>query len=116
VAELHRVLKPGGILRLALPDLDRAIDAYRSGDASYFYVPDEYARSTGAKLIAQIIWYGSVHTPMVYEYVEELLRDAGFERVTRCAFGETASAYAEIVQLDNRPRESMFVEAAKPAR
>lgn len=115
VSELHRVLKPGGVLRLAVPDLDRAIDAYRSGDTAYFYVPDEHARSAGAKLIAQIIWYGSVHTPMVYGYVEELLVDGGFERVTRCAFGQTASRYPDIVQLDNRPRESMFVEAVKPA-
>src|SRR5262245_36346685 len=31
LAELRRVLRPGGVLRLGLPDLDRAIDAYRSG-------------------------------------------------------------------------------------
>src|SRR4051812_42470040 len=38
--ELRRVLRPGGVLRLGLPDLDRAIDAYRRGDRAYFYVPD----------------------------------------------------------------------------
>jgi ubiquinone/menaquinone biosynthesis C-methylase UbiE len=58
--ELHRVLKPGAALRLALPDLDRAIDAYRQGDGAYFHVPDKDARSVGAKLVTQIIWYGSV--------------------------------------------------------
>src|SRR5215210_3971107 len=31
LSELRRVLKPGGVLRLCLPDLDRAIAAYQSG-------------------------------------------------------------------------------------
>ncbi|UUX95065.1 class I SAM-dependent methyltransferase [Aquabacterium sp. J223] len=33
LAEVHRVLAPGGWLRLALPDLERAVDAFRRGDA-----------------------------------------------------------------------------------
>jgi predicted SAM-dependent methyltransferase len=38
LGELYRVLKPGGVLRLGLPDLDRAIAAYRSGNSDYFLV------------------------------------------------------------------------------
>ena len=34
--ELHRVLKPGGVLRLCLPDLDKAIAAYQNGCRDYF--------------------------------------------------------------------------------
>src|SRR5512139_2177396 len=62
-AELVRVLRPGGILRLGAPDLDKAIAAYLAPDPRYFYVPDEHARAIGAKLVTQIIWYGSVRTP-----------------------------------------------------
>lgn len=111
LAELRRVLKPGGVLRLGLPDLDRAIDAYRRGDAAYFYVPDRDARAIGAKLVTQIVWYGSVRTPFTFDFARELLEQAGFREVRRCAFGETGSAHAEIVALDNRERESLFVEA-----
>jgi predicted SAM-dependent methyltransferase len=57
---VRRILKPGGVLRLAVPDLDKAIRAYMKDDARYFHVPDEHARGIGAKLITQIIWYGSV--------------------------------------------------------
>ncbi len=111
VAELRRVLVPGGLLRIGVPDLDRAIDAYRRGDAAYFYVPDSDARDIGAKLVTQIIWYGSVRTPFTFGYAREVLEAAGFHDVRRCAFGASASGRADIVALDNRPRESLFVEA-----
>jgi predicted SAM-dependent methyltransferase len=109
--ELRRVLKPGGALRLGLPDLDRAIDAYRRGDAAYFHVPDSDAESVAAKFITQIIWYGSVFTPFTFECAREWLHKAGFRDVRRCGFRETHSPHAEIVSLDNRERESFYVEA-----
>jgi SAM-dependent methyltransferase len=113
LAELHRVLRPGAVLRLGLPDLERAIDAYRRADASYFYVPDSDARKLGSKLVTQLVWYGSVRTPFTFDFAEELLVNAGFTQVERCAFRQTASRYPQIVELDNRERESLFVEAVK---
>ena len=113
LCELRRVLKPGGTLRLGLPDLDRAIAAYLRRDHRYFYIPDEHAVHIGSKLVTQLVWYGSVRTPFTYEFIEECLRKAGFRAVTRCAFKQTHSAYTGIVQLDNRERESLFVEAQK---
>ena len=110
--ELVRVLKPGGVLRLAVPDLDRAIDAYRAGDARYFYVPDRDARDVGAKLVTQIIWYGSVRTPCTFGFLKEWLANAGFDEITRRSFG--VSAVDGLAELDNRERETLFVEATKP--
>jgi predicted SAM-dependent methyltransferase len=113
LAELRRVLKPRGVLRLALPDMDRAIAAYQRGDGSYFHVPDEHAKSVGAKFVAQLIWYGSTRTPFNFDYAREVLLGAGFRDVERCAFRKTASVHADIVSLDNRERETLFVEAVK---
>jgi SAM-dependent methyltransferase len=111
LAELHRVLAPGAPLRIGVPDLDRAIDAYHRGDGAYFHVPDEDARDCGAKFVTQIIWYGSVRTPFTFGYAREVLHAAGFRDVRRCEFGRTATGDAGIVALDNRPRETLFVEA-----
>jgi predicted SAM-dependent methyltransferase len=111
--ELRRVLKPGGVLRLILPDLDRGIDAYQRGHAGYFHVPDEEAASLSGKFIVHMLWFGYSRSLFTHEFVKELLSKAGFGRVDRCEFKQTASPFPEIVTLDNREQESLFVEAVK---
>lgn len=111
--ELRRVLKPGGILRLALPDLDKGIRAYLSGDRDYFLIPDEDAKTMGGKFSVQMTWYGYSRTLFTHDFIEELLLKAGFRHVNRCAHQQTSSGFPEITELDNRERESLFVEAVK---
>jgi SAM-dependent methyltransferase len=111
--ELRRVLKPGGVLRLGLPDLERAMRAYLDGDSGYFVVPDDDVRSLGGKLVVQLTWYGYSRSMYTFDFVEELLYRAGFQRVRQCAFRETEGPHSEIVGLDNREQESLFVEAFK---
>jgi hypothetical protein len=85
-----------------------------------YYVTLIALAGTGLALAMGSTWaalfglqYGSVRTPFTYEFIEEWLRKAGFREVTRCVFKETHSACPDIVQLDNRERESLFVEAQK---
>ena len=111
--ELRRVLKPGGVLRLSLPDLDKGIAAYQRGDRDYFLIPDEEAKSAGAKFIVQMLWYGYSKLLFTRDFIEEMLLKAGFASVTHCAFKQTASGWPEILDLDNREHESLFVEAVK---
>ena len=111
--ELHRVLKPHGVLRLGLPDLDKGIAAYQRGDPAYFQVPDEHARAIGAKFVTQMLWYGYSKVLFTADFTEELLRKAGFARAVACGFHETASAWSAIVELDNREPETLFIEAFK---
>lgn len=113
LTELKRVLRSGGVLRLGLPDLDRAIVAYLSGDKDYFYIPDRESQTIGGKLAAQMTWYGSSRMLFTWDSISEWLEKAGFTSVLRCHFGTTASRYPEIVELDDRERESLFVEAVK---
>jgi len=111
--ELRRVLKPGGILRLGLPDLDKGIKAYVENDRDYFLIPDEDAASIGGKFVTQLLWYGWSRTMFTQDFAEELLKQAGFDQVVMCSYRETKSPFPEIVDLDSRERESFFLEAVK---
>lgn len=112
--ELHRVLVPGGTLRLALPDLRRGIEAYLGGEEEYFKVSPEEVSSSGGRFVVQMLWYGYSRSLFTADFALELLQKAGFERVRQCSYGQTASGIPEIVELDNREDESLFVEGVKP--
>ncbi len=60
-----------------------------------------------------MIWYGYSRSLFTHEFIAEQLEKADFSRVDHCTFRHTASPYPEIVDLDNRERESLFVEAVK---
>jgi predicted SAM-dependent methyltransferase len=114
LAELRRVLKPGGVLRLGLPDLRKGIAAYEAGDGDYFQVPEDELQTPGGRFIVHMLWYGYTRTLFTPDFVHELLDKAGFDQIRDCAFGQTDSGHQEITVLDNRENESFFVEAARP--
>jgi SAM-dependent methyltransferase len=112
--ELRRVLKPSGVLRLVLPDLRKGIRAYVLGEDDYFQIDDDEVQSRGGRFITHMLWYGYSRTLFTADFVEELLRKAGFSEIVECRYRGTASRFPEIVQLDNRERESLFIEASRP--
>jgi SAM-dependent methyltransferase len=113
LVELRRVLKPDGVLRLGLPDVERGIQAFLRGDRDYFLVPDEEVRSLGGKFVVHMLWYGWSVTMFTPDFIEELLAKAGFREISHCRYQQSRFALPGIVDLDNREAESLFVEARK---
>jgi hypothetical protein len=69
--------------------------------------------SIDGKFIVQMTWYGTNLMMFTFQLASELLGRAGFRDVCRAEYGETTSPFPEIVALDNRPKESFYVEAVK---
>lgn len=113
LAELRRVLRPGGVLRLCLPDLDKGLAALREGRVEHFYVPDSDSACVSGKFITHMLWYGWSVTLFTAEFIEELLVKAGFAAVHHCGYLDSPSGLAGITELDNRPHESLYVEAVR---
>ena len=102
--ECHRVLKNDGVLRISIPDLEYAISLYASGQKdqmlqNYFFVEDDDN-------------YYSRHKYMYdFDMLSARLRDIGFREVTKCQYQQ--GRIPDIDILDNRPDESLFVEAVR---
>jgi predicted SAM-dependent methyltransferase len=102
--ESHRVLKSSGTLRICVPDLAHALMLYQRGEAkkmleSYFFVED-----LDSSMARHRYMYD-------YSLLKEALEASGFPSVMRREYRKGITPDLQI--LDNRPEETLFVEATK---
>jgi SAM-dependent methyltransferase len=102
--EVHRVLNPGGILRVAVPDLDAMIAEYDPNDPDAFLWGIYQGRGARAKRSARHWWHYNETS------LAAVLREVGFHDVERRGFRE--GRLPDVERVDTRPG-SLFVEAVK---
>jgi SAM-dependent methyltransferase len=102
--ETNRVLVPGGVVRIAVPDLDRMIADYDPADPDKFLWGVYQARGARANWSARHRWHYNATS------LEQLLRRTGFRQIERHEFRE--GRLPDVERVDTRPG-SLFVEAAK---
>lgn len=103
--ECYRVMEPGAVIRTVVPDLDYAIKIMNEGEKrkalkNYFFVEESDAA------------FGKHKYMYDFPLMEELLKKSGFTNIKRCNYQQ--GEVPNIVELDNRPHESLYVEAQKP--
>ena len=97
-------LKPGGIIRISIPDLAYAVSLYGQGKKTemlenYFFVSGKSS-------------YLARHKYMYdFDLIKTALEQAGFSDVTRCEYQQ--GKMPDIKILDLYPEFSLFVEATK---
>ncbi len=108
-----RVLRPGGILRIVVPDLQKITRDYLADSsemASHRFVERLLLRHTWQDLLHS----GAHHCQMFdSRSLVAMLRDAGFVDARVSRFGESAIADIRNVELESRKAESLYVEAEK---
>jgi predicted SAM-dependent methyltransferase len=106
--ECNRILAPGGVLRLVVPDLDRYLD-FADGRIPH----DKFRRYEN---YCEAIWHLTQNNNHLsvwnYEMLEKLLRDVGFKAIKRSSYN---ASNCESLRVDSEGRmwESLYVEASK---
>jgi predicted SAM-dependent methyltransferase len=122
-SEMHRCLKPGGLIRIGGPNADMAIRKFVEGDRGWFSDFPDLRRSIGGRFANFILCRGEHLTILTRSYLEELLTDAGFEQPRVCApAAETTAPHLIGPEVLEKEWEStpdaphtLIVEARRPA-
>jgi hypothetical protein len=112
--EAWRVLRPGGVLRVVVPDLGKVVTNYLSD-------PDPLASH---KLLRRLSLKGSALRDLLrkgrrYEQMfdarslSHLFVDAGFTSPEVCRFKQSRIPEIAAIELEERKWESLYIEACK---
>lgn len=117
--ESFRVLRPGGIIRIAVPDIKRLAAEYlETGDADAFVGRTLLSVPRASKISEKVrlVMIGNRHHQWMYDGVSlsALLRTHGFEGAFIVPAGSTNIANHHPLDLHERADESVYVEAARP--
>jgi SAM-dependent methyltransferase len=102
ISEVYRVMKTGGIFRIAVPDLDRMIGSYDPNQPEIFLA--EFFEATQRNSKNQHHWHYNENS------LRKILGEIGFREVYKCEYKK--GKISEIEVIENRP-ESLFIEAIK---
>ena len=118
LGECHRVLKSGAGIRLIVPNLESAIEAYAQRRTSWF--DDSFPRhfdSLGGRFSNFIFCDGQHRTAFDFTHLDEILRKAGFREVEKSAEGQSRIYNGHVPPYEpGDSRElphSLYVEAVK---
>jgi len=114
MTDIGRVLKPGGVMRIAMPDLESVVDHYLHLPLSKDKVIKDYdlgfVQTRAEWINMSFRWWGHM---WLYDW-EELVRrlkEAGFTKIKRCKLGD--SKYPELQKLEIRQGSILIGEVTK---
>lgn len=116
--EVFRILSPGGIIRIAVPDIKKQVAQYNeSGDADAFIEATHLCvprpRSLAQRL--RLLLVGTRNHQWMYDgnSLSRLLQKLGFVNAEVLPAGQTKIHGHEAIDLQERACESVYVEAEK---
>lgn len=119
--ETRRVLKPGGVFRGVMPDLEVMIRGYANDDspaAGLKFIRDTLmgveSRSRGLKAVAEQA-LGNSHHLWLWDYkgIAAELKSAGFRDIRRAEFGDSGKPAFATVEEEDRWTNSLGFQCRK---
>ena len=137
LGEVHRVLMPGGVLRIVVPDLERVVVSYLNnpGDNSFHEsfpeienptwrlnayfgrYPNGNRKSAKVKLFEAL--FGTSASGHEHRWMYDsgdmniLLRSVGFENAKKVRFREGTTPNLDYLDTQDHARDSLYMEATK---
>lgn len=123
LSEIRRVLKPDGLLRVLVPDMALALDAYLNSDIGYFRSVDltyhDPSIPIGGLIRSFAHSVSSVGNGHVNSFTEQSLTwwldRAGFEQIERSKFNKSTDEELRTPGFDRSPELSLIIEARAPS-
>jgi len=111
--ECVRVLKPGAGMRIVVPSLASAIIAYSQKRDNWFASWPVQYESRGGQFSNYIFCAGQHRTAFDFDYMAEVLRKAGFDKVEASTEGESLIYGDKVPRFESREdlQHSLFVDA-----
>jgi predicted SAM-dependent methyltransferase len=111
--EICRILRPGGCVRISVPDAELILQRYFSAPAGIVAW-----RGTGNETPMEIVnsyFHQRYEHQFLYDWVtiERMLRRGGLSDVTRTLFGKALKCPAIVLDAPKYESESLYVEASK---
>jgi SAM-dependent methyltransferase len=104
ITEIHRVLIPGGVCRVVVPDLEKVVAGYDPES------PERFLSALFEADTRDAVKNGH-HWGFTGASLKKLFKDCGFATAEVTAYRE--GRCPDLAVLDNRPDESLFFEAVK---
>lgn len=116
--EAHRVLTPGGVIRISVPDLSKKINIYLKNKNADEFIDSIYARrlesNSFIKRIEQILSGNKLYLAQDnFSSLEKMLTTASFTNIYELKPGQTHIQNYGALDLTEHSEESIYVEAIK---
>ncbi len=127
--ECLRVLKPGGVFRFSVPDLELLAKKYVERDEAFFEPYLEKYNNLRTKTAKPKYWlvrsYGGIINTLAtkhfhhhrwfydFETIEICCKEVGFSQVIKQSFGQSLVAELGAMDQEKRAHESLYVDLVK---
>ncbi len=117
--ECHRVLVPGGLVRVTVPDSETYLQYYMGNlpQDEAETLKRSHLRFGGTRMDvvnSAFRWKHQHHYMYDFETLEDLLEEAGFVEIVRRDFREGADPGVAALDSEDRSQGTLYVEARKP--
>jgi predicted SAM-dependent methyltransferase len=113
----YRLLKPGGVMRTAVPDIEMIINAYVKNDQEFFEIQSQLHPSCCTTKLEHLMYALQQDGEHQYGYdfdtLEKVFLQAGFEKIIKCDFGQSTFESLKIDYREDIKNLTLFTDAIK---